>query len=82
MSDQRVGNSSKRSGMISAAIGLALLAGCAGAPPVEVASAFRPGQALLGKPIPDMELPLTDGTTRRLSDYRGRVLFLEVGASW
>jgi len=70
------------SGVISAAICLALLAGCAGASPVGVKSAFQPGQALLGKPAPDIELALTDGTIRRLSDYKGRVLFLDFGASW
>jgi len=82
MSNQTIENSRMSSGVISAAICLALLAGCAGASPVGVKSAFQPGQALLGKPAPDIELALTDGTIRRLSDYKGRVLFLDFGASW
>ena len=30
----------------------------------------------IGKPVPDVALPLTGGVTRRLSDYRGRILVL------
>ena len=32
--------------------------------------------AKIGKPVPDVELSLTDGRTSRLSDYQGKILVL------
>lgn len=37
---------------------------------------------LIGSQAPDFELRLLDGTMVRLSDYRGRVVFLNFWASW
>ena len=33
-------------------------------------------QATIGKPVPDVELSLTNGKTARLSDYQGKILVL------
>ena len=37
---------------------------------------------LTGKPAPDFSLTLFDGRSVRLSDYRGKVVFLNFWASW
>src|SRR3970040_1941280 len=37
---------------------------------------------LTGKPAPDFSLTLFDGRTVRLSDFRGKVVFLNFWASW
>ncbi len=37
---------------------------------------------LTGKPAPDFSLTLFDGRTIRLSDFRGKVVFLNFWASW
>ena len=37
---------------------------------------------LMGKPAPDFSLTLFDGGTIRLSDFRGKVVFLNFWASW
>lgn len=37
---------------------------------------------LSGKPAPDFELELLDGTTFRLSDYRGRIVVIDFWATW
>lgn len=37
---------------------------------------------LTGKPAPDFSLTLFDGNTIRLSDFRGKVVFLNFWASW
>jgi len=43
----------------------------------------HPGlQDLVGQPAPDLHLVLRDGTTRALSDSRGRWVFVEEGATW
>lgn len=36
----------------------------------------------VGQQAPDFEFTLTDGTTQRLSDLRGRVVMLQFTASW
>jgi cytochrome c biogenesis protein CcmG/thiol:disulfide interchange protein DsbE len=38
--------------------------------------------ALVGSQAPDFELELLDGTAVRLSDYQGRIVFLNFWASW
>lgn len=38
--------------------------------------------ALVGKPAPDIELGLLDGSKFRLADYRGKILILDFWASW
>jgi peroxiredoxin len=40
------------------------------------ACALRPNYAKADKLAPDFELPTLDGTTKRLSDYRGKVVIL------
>lgn len=37
---------------------------------------------LAGSPAPDFNLPKLDGTMVRLSDYRGKVVFLNIWATW
>ncbi len=37
---------------------------------------------MVGKPAPDFSLALFDGRTVRLSDFRGKVVFLNFWASW
>ena len=37
---------------------------------------------MVGKPAPDFSLTLFDGRTVRLSDFRGKVVFLNFRASW
>lgn len=38
--------------------------------------------ALVGKPAPDFQLTLFDGSQVRLSDFRGKAVFLNFWASW
>lgn len=38
--------------------------------------------SLTGKPAPDIELPLLDGETFRLSDHTGRVVVIDFWATW
>ena len=68
--------------ILSTALCLSLLAGCAAASQVEKGDSYKAGAALIGRKVPALELPLTDGSRRALSDYKGRVLYMEVGASW
>ncbi len=35
-----------------------------------------------GSPLPDIELPLIDGTEKTIGDYRGRYILLDFWASW
>ncbi len=42
----------------------------------------RLGQVQTGRPAPDFVLPGLDGREVRLSDYRGKVVFLNIWASW
>ena len=35
-----------------------------------------------GNPLPDIELPLIDGTEKTIGDYRGRYILLDFWASW
>ena len=44
--------------------------------------AVRRGEALQSLEAPDFELPDLDGHLHRLSDYRGRRVFLGTWASW
>jgi peroxiredoxin len=37
---------------------------------------------VVGRPAPDFALPGLDGRTVRLSDYRGKVVFLNIWATW
>lgn len=53
--------------------------------PVEAtqAGAGQPTQSKLeGKPAPDFSLPTLGGGTMRLSDYRGKIVFLNIWATW
>ena len=53
-------------------------------PPVQVAGdtpAFAPGSAP-GQMFPDFELRCADGSTYRLSDHRGKVVVINIWATW
>jgi peroxiredoxin len=44
--------------------------------------AQRPGLPAAGRPAPDFELPLLTGEAVRLTDFRGKVVFLNIWATW
>jgi len=46
------------------------------------ACALRPDYANVNRTAPDFELPTLDGTTKRLSDYRGKVVVLCFWGNW
>ncbi|NBX46179.1 MAG: TlpA family protein disulfide reductase [Chloroflexi bacterium] len=51
--------------------------------PVPITFAGRGGKALAaGSTAPDFALPSLDGSTIKLSDYRGRPVWINVWASW
>jgi peroxiredoxin len=43
---------------------------------------FEPETLMVGKPVPDFEFPGLDGRLVRLSDYRGKVVLVNIWASW
>jgi len=46
-------------------------------------SAFgRPAKLKVGEPVPDLTLTTTDGKVHKLSDLRGKYVFLDCWASW
>jgi peroxiredoxin len=49
--------------------------------PAVVADAARPS-SIIGKPAPDFELTLMDGSKVRLADLRGQVVVLNFWATW
>lgn len=58
-------------------LALALTAGS-----VAPLSAQRLGRIVIDAPFPELNLPMLDGETRALADYRGRRVVLHVFASW
>jgi cytochrome c biogenesis protein CcmG, thiol:disulfide interchange protein DsbE len=40
------------------------------------------GAVVVGKPLPDFQVQTVDGKRRRLSDFHGKVLLVDVWASW
>jgi len=40
------------------------------------------GSVVVGKPLPDFQVHTVDGKKRRLSDFHGKVLLVDVWASW
>jgi len=69
------------------AIGAALLgSACAelsgGARTGNVTVGETVGTVVVGKPLPDFQVRTVDGKKRRLSDFRGKVLLVDVWASW
>lgn len=62
---------------------VAALVGAAGGLAFFAADRFAPAAAEVGAPAPDFEArALEDGSLRRLSDYRGQVVLLNVWATW
>ena len=45
-------------------------------------SVQKPGLAVSGQPAPEFELPSLSGEIVRLSEYRGKVVFLNIWATW
>ena len=56
--------------------------GTANSQSVTVTASSRGSAPKVGKPAPDFELTLTDGTKVRLSDYRGHPVWINFWASW
>ncbi len=42
----------------------------------------KPRMGVAGQPAPEFELPLLSGEIVRLSDYKGKVVFLNIWATW
>jgi cytochrome c biogenesis protein CcmG, thiol:disulfide interchange protein DsbE len=49
---------------------------------VTVTAAARGAAPEIGKPAPDFEFTMTDGTTVHLSDFKGRPVWINFWASW
>lgn len=49
---------------------------------VTVTASAQGAAPRIGRPAPDFEMTLLDGTTARLSDYRGRPVWINFWASW
>jgi peroxiredoxin len=58
------------------------LAGCADAPPAGPIGTVTPNGVELGEAAPDFALPGPNGDTIRLSDFRGKVVYIDFWASW
>ncbi|MDE3095379.1 MAG: TlpA family protein disulfide reductase [Chloroflexota bacterium] len=56
--------------------------GAPGSQSVTVTAAAASAAPRVGKPAPDFELTLIDGTKARLSDYRGHPVWINFWASW
>jgi peroxiredoxin len=78
-SSQPTGVSPLRRQVVVALIGVAILALAFGVVWVQ-SSKFEP--LVVGMTAPDFSLPDLEGKTRRLSDYRGKVVFLNFWATW
>lgn len=76
---QPTGAPSVRRQMVVALVGLTILALAFGVVWVQ-SSKFEP--LVVGMTAPDFSLPDLEGKTRRLSDYRGKVVFLNFWATW
>lgn len=56
--------------------------GSAGAMPPGTASGGTPGEVAIGQPLRDATLLGLNGPTKRLAEFRGRPLIINVWASW
>jgi peroxiredoxin len=56
--------------------------GAAASQSVTVTAAATVDPPKVGKPAPDFELTMIDGTTARLSDFKGRPVWINFWASW
>ena len=56
--------------------------GTANSQSVNVTASARGAAPRVGQPAPDFELKLIDGTTVRLSDYKGRPVWINFWATW
>ena len=56
--------------------------GAASSQSVTLTASARGAAPEVGKPAPDFELTLTDGTTVRLSDFKGKPVWINFWASW
>lgn len=63
------------------ALGL-FFSGCAGPSGSNAETGSAAGAVVVGRPLPELTLKALDGTAQRLSAFRGRVVLLDVWASW
>jgi peroxiredoxin len=68
--------------LVAVSIGIYVIFPRNNQPPSEVREIRSGSRPSVGNPAPDFTLPALGGNTVRLSDYRGKVVFLNFWATW